>query len=185
MEDKDIVELYWQRSDKAIIETDTKYGRYCKVIAYNICGSEQDAEECVNDTWFSAWNQMPRKRPKMLSPFLGKICRNSAINRTRTKSALKRGGGEYELALYELQECIPDKCNVEQKIELKELVNEINSFTAKLSEEEQLIFTARYWHMASVSYIATKMDMSENNVKVRLHRIRLKLREHLKEEGLC
>ena len=56
MEDAAIVDLYWQRSDLAISETDKKYGRYCHTIAYQICNDNEDAEECVNDTWFRAWN---------------------------------------------------------------------------------------------------------------------------------
>lgn len=90
MEDSDIVELYWMRSEQAISETEVKYGSYCNKIAFNICGSKQDSEECVSDTWFSAWNQMPTKRPRFLSPFLGAICRNIGINRMKRNIAEKK-----------------------------------------------------------------------------------------------
>ena len=106
MEDEQIVDLYWQRSDLAISETNQKYGRYCHRIAYNICGTDEDAEECVNDTWFRAWNLMPDQRPAVLSAFLGRITRNLAIDCIKAKNRLKRGGGEAALALDELEECI-------------------------------------------------------------------------------
>ena len=107
MEDRQIVDLYWQRSDLAISETDQKYGRYCHTIAYNICGTDEDAEECVNDTWFRAWNLMPDQRPTILSAFLGRITRNFAINLIKAQNRIKRGGGEAVYALDELEECIP------------------------------------------------------------------------------
>ena len=103
MQDEQIVELYWQRSDQAISETNQKYGRYCHAIAYNICGLTEDAEECVNDTWLRAWNLMPDQRPRLLSAFLGCITRNFAIDRVKAKNRIKRGGGEAALALDELE----------------------------------------------------------------------------------
>ena len=99
-----IVDLYWQRSDMAISETDKKYGRYCHTIAYHICNDNEDAEECVNDTWFRAWNAMPTDRPNILATFLGRITRNLAISLCRSKYRVKRGGGEMPLALEELDE---------------------------------------------------------------------------------
>ena len=110
---KILVTLYWQRSDQAIPETDRKYGRYCHAIAYNIMTNYEDAEECVNDTWFRAWNLMPDKRPTILSTFLGTISRNLALDRYRRRSRQKRGGGETELALDELEDCIPSSDGVE------------------------------------------------------------------------
>ena len=106
MEDEKIVDLFWQRSDRAIAETDRKYGRYCHTIAYHICGLEEDAEECVNDTWYRAWNLMPDQRPTVLSAFLGRITRSISIDRIRAKNRRRRGGGEATLALDELEECI-------------------------------------------------------------------------------
>ena len=99
MEDEKIVDLFWQRSDRAIAETERKYGRYCRTIACHICGMEEDAEECVNDTWFRAWNLMPDQRPTVLSAFLGRITRSISIDRIRAKNRLRRGGGEAVLTL--------------------------------------------------------------------------------------
>lgn len=106
MEDSRIVELYWKRDADAIPATSEKYGGYCASIAQNILGNEEDAEECVNDTWLGAWNSMPPHRPSVLQAFLGKITRNLSFNRHRRDRAEKRGGGELPLVLDELGECV-------------------------------------------------------------------------------
>ena len=185
MEDEKIVDLYWQRSDLAISETNQKYGRYCHTIAYNICGAEEDAEECVNDTWFRAWNLMPDQRPTILSAFLGRITRSISIDRIKTKNRIKRGGGEAVLALDELEECIPGGTNPVQALEEKELEEAIGNFVAGLSRQEKLIFVLRYWHVAPVEEIAEKLQFSKGKVKSSLFRTRRKLRTYLEEEGLC
>ena len=95
MDDAKIVQLYWERNERAIPATSEKYGRYCDSIARNILGSREDAEECVNDTYLSAWNSMPPHRPDILSAFLGKLTRNLSIKRYRRNTAGKRGGGEF------------------------------------------------------------------------------------------
>lgn len=185
MEDRDIVELYWQRSSQAIEETDSKYGRYCHTIAYNICTNKEDAEECVNDTWFSAWNIMPDKRPNTLRALLGGICRNLALDRWRLKHRQKRGCGETELALEELSKCIPSEGSVEDRIEARELGNAIKFFVSKLREDERNVFIARYYFLAPIPDIAEKNGFSLGKTKMMLQRTRNKLCEYLKEEGLC
>ena len=184
MEDAAIVDLYWQRSDQAIAETDKKYGRYCRSIAWRICNDYEDAEECVNDTWLSAWNAMPTERPHLLSTFLGRITRNLAISVTRAKNRVKRGGGELSLALEELGDCIPSDLDVERSYESKEFRRAIGAFVASLSETEQKAFVARYWYMASVKEIAERLSFSESKTKSMLFRLRNRLRDDLKEEGL-
>ena len=185
MEDKEIVDLYWQRSDLAISETNRKYGRYCHTIAYNICGLDEDAEECVNDTWLRAWNLMPDRRPTVLSAFLGRITRNFAINLIKAKNRLKRGGGEAVLALDELEECIPGGTNPEHVLEEKELEKAIGKFVSELSQTEKTIFVLRYWYVASVEEIAEKLGFKKKKIKSSLFRTRGKLRACLQEEGLC
>ena len=183
MEDREIVDLYWQRSDLAISETENKYGRYCRTIAFNICGDESDAEECVSDTWFRAWNLMPTERPAVLSAFLGCITRSFAINKVRAKNRIKRGGGEAALALEELSECIPGGRSPEKVLEEKELEKRIGRFTAGLKETDRMIFVLRYWYLAPVADIAAKLGCSRGKVKSSLFRTRKKLRETLREEG--
>ncbi|MCR4606305.1 MAG: sigma-70 family RNA polymerase sigma factor [Oscillospiraceae bacterium] len=185
MEDEMIVDLYWQRSDLAISETDKKYGRYCHSIAYNICGTDEDAEECVNDTWLRAWNLMPDQRPAVLSAFLGRITRNIAINCIKAKTRLKRGGGEAAIALDELEECIPGGTEPERVLEEKELETAIGSFVSGLSDAERTVFVLRYWYVASIDEISKKLRFSKGKIKSILFRTRGKLRRYLQEEKLC
>lgn len=185
MKDSAIVDLYWQRSEQAISETDQKYGRYCHLIAYNICGNNEDAENCVNDTWLTAWNSMPDKRPGVLSTFLGYITRNHAIDCFKTMSAQKRGGGEMPLALDELAECIPaHSVDPYQEVEAKELAAAIRTFVGALPETERRIFIARYWFLLSVSDISERMDVSQSKTKTTLYRTRNKLYRYLQKEEL-
>ena len=184
MEDAAIVDLYWQRSEQAIPETDRKYGPYCHTIAYNICTNHEDAEECVNDTWFRAWNLMPDKRPSLLSAFLGAIVRNLALDRYRRRTRRKRGGGEPELALDELGDCVPGSGSVERQIEERELERAVDAFLAALPAEERKIFVARYWFVAPVKEIAARLNCSPGKVKTTLYRLRGRLRGYLQEEGL-
>ena len=183
MEDTRIVQLYWDRDQKAITETATKYGNYCISIAKNILGNKEEAEECVNDTYMNAWNAMPPHRPNMLSTFLGKITRNLSFNRYKHNNADKRGGSEISAVLDELSECVSGKDNVEQEIEYKELIKDIDSFLDTLSPEKRSIFVCRYWYTDSISEIAKQFNMKENTVSMTLNRIRLKLQKYLMERG--
>lgn len=184
MQDAAIVELYWQRSDRAIRETDRKYGRYCHTIAYNICRSREDAEECVNDTWLGAWNAMPDARPSVLSAFLGAITRNLALDRFRRQNRAKRGGGETALALEEMDECVLAGTDVEREIEGRELARAVDAFLAALPETDRRVFTARYWFLVPIREIAAKSGCSEGKIKMQLSRLRRRLRTELEEEGL-
>ena len=183
MDDIKIVQLYWERDQNAITETETKYGNYCTSIAINILGNNEDAEECVNDTYMNAWNSMPPHRPTMLSTFLGKITRNLSFNRYKHNYADKRGGSEISAVLDELSECVSGNSNVEQEIEYKELVKAIDSFLDTLSPEKRSIFVCRYWYTDSISEIAKQFHMRENTVSMTLNRIRLKLKNYLIDGG--
>lgn len=145
MEDREIVNLYWERNSNAIKETASKYGGYCKAIAKNILGNNEDAEECVNDIYLNTWNSIPPNRPNVLSTYLGKITRNLSFDRFRHRHADKRGGGEIELVLDELGECVSGADSVEQEVGKKELIRAINSFLDTLSQEKCNIFLCRYW----------------------------------------
>ena len=122
MEDSVIIDLYWAREERALSETDTKYGGYCRSIAHNILRNREDTEECVSDTWLHAWNAMPPQRPSILSSFLGRITRNLSFDRCRRQNAEKRGGGSLPLALDELSECVPAPGRVEQALEARRIV---------------------------------------------------------------
>ncbi|MBQ9120166.1 MAG: sigma-70 family RNA polymerase sigma factor [Lachnospiraceae bacterium] len=183
MEDNQIVELYWQRNEAAIKETDNKYGAYCFHIADNILDNKEDAEECVNDTWLHAWNGIPPQKPKRLRMFLAKITRNLSFNCFNARNAKKRGGGEIALVLEELSECLAGQADVEGAYEAKELGQSIRSFVWVLPEREGNVFVRRYFFTESVAAIAKRYALSENNVMVILSRTRKRVKAHLAKEG--
>jgi RNA polymerase sigma-70 factor (ECF subfamily) len=183
MDDAKIVRLFWDRDEQAIPATADKYGSYCTAIAKNILGNNEDAEECVNDTYLNAWNSMPPHRPSVLSTFLGKITRNLSFDRYKHNTADKRGGGETTAVLDELLEIVSDTDSVEQEINRKELVKAIDTFLGTLSADKRGIFVRRYWYFDSISTIASRFGMTENNVSVKLNRTRLKLHNYLLERG--
>ena len=183
MDDKNIVDLYWQRSEKAIVETDTKYGAYCFSIAYNVLANNEDAEESVSDTYMAAWNKLPPHRPSILATFLGKITRNISINRWRSRKTYKRGGGEIILTLEELDDCVDGRQDVEGAYESHELARAFNRFLDTLPEAERDIFLRRYWFFDPIADIAESFGYTRSKVTSMLHRTRIKLRKQLEKEG--
>ena len=161
MEDRQIVDLYWSRSEEAISQTQAKYGRYCYKIAYNILGNKEDSEESVSDTYLDAWNAIPPHRPTLLSSFLGKITRRISIDRWRARTAGKRGGSETDLALEELEWCVSGSRSLEDELDRKELIRAL----------------------ASIGDIGALYHFSESKVASMLHRTRKKLRTALEKEG--
>lgn len=183
MEDNRIVALYWARDDRAIDESQRKYGGYCMAIAGRILARQQDAEESVNDTWLGAWNAMPPHRPTVLATFLGKLTRRIALKRWEAERAQKRGGDTVALALEELGECVDGSGDVQQAVEATALAECINGFVLALPQREQTVFLRRYWYLEGVAQIAAELSMTESAVKSMLHRTRLRLREKLEQEG--
>ncbi len=183
MEDKRIVDLYWQRDEQAISETQKKYGSYCYSIAYNILHNSEDAEESVNDTYTDAWNSMPPHRPSVLSTFLGKITRRISIDRFRHRTAEKRGGGELPLVLDELGDCVADDVSVEEVFERQRLAEVVNVFLRSLPDIERRVFLCRYWYMDPIASISKQFRFSESKVQSMLFRTRGKLRIVLVKEG--
>ena len=183
MEDSRIIELYWQRSENAITETDKKYGAYCSTVAFNILLNQEDAEECVNDTWLGAWDAIPPNRPSILRAFLAKITRNLSIKRLEKKLAEKRGGMAEFIVLDELEECIGDQTDVEGIVESHALEELIRRFVRDLPERDGNIFVRRYFYTDPVASIAERYRISENHVMVILSRTRKKLKKELIKEG--
>jgi len=183
LRDEEIIDLYWQREERAISETDIKYGRYCYAIAKNILKTTEDSEECVNDTWMHAWNAMPPERPNFLKLFLAGITRNLSLDTYKRNHAKKRGGDEMALLLDELEECIPSSRSIDEEMEAKELGKIINGFLNTLPERERYVFVRRCYFVESNQAIADKYNLSEQNVRVILNRTRKKLRAYLTREG--
>lgn len=184
MEDRLIVDLYWNRCENAIAETNHKFGRYCFKIAFNILADEYDSEECVNDTYLKVWETIPPAKPNKLAAFLGKITRNLALNRLKHNNTLKRGGGQVTLALDELSECVPDNDDAFSRMEDKVLSELLDRFLEGLSAENRKIFVKRYFEFAGVGDIAAFYSITESKVKMSLHRTRSKLKQYLEKEGI-
>ena len=183
LEDSEIIELFFARTESAIAELSAKYGAVCGRIAKNILKNKLDAEECVNDAYLAAWNTIPPQKPRPLRTYIFRIVRNIAIAKYHSNTCGKRNS-YYDAALDELENCFADtKGTVEQEISAKELSQQINRFLAALDEKSQMMFVRRYWYSDSISDIAKQFGMTGNNVSVSLSRIREKLKAHLKEEG--
>ena len=184
MDDTQIVDLYFARSETAIKETDNKYGGYCYKIAYSILANREDSEESVSDAYLSAWNTIPPRKPAKLSTFLGKLTRNISIDRWRKMSAKKRGNGEVDIALEELSECVSGQPSVEDAVMRKEVIACLNRFLVALSDDERTVFLCRYWYANSLEEIAGKTGFSVGKIKSMLHRTRGKLSRQLDKEEL-
>lgn len=183
MEDSEIIALYFNRDERAIEETNKKYGRYCASIAKNILGSDQSAEECLSDALLSAWSSIPPERPRRLSAYLGRLARNAAFNRYKQARAEKRGGGELPLVLDELAQCVSSRDTVENQLDSQELARALNSYVAALPAERQRAFILRYYHAMKLADIAERMGRSQPWVAKTLERERTRLKKYLIERG--
>lgn len=181
MEDKDIIALYWARSEEAIRRTAEKYGAYCGAIIRRVLGDGRDAEECLSDTWLGAWNAMPPQKPARLPPFLGRIARNTALDRYDYNAAQCRASG-FEAVLEELADCVGGT-PLEEDFDLRRLGEAISGFLDAASPAARLVFLRRYWYCDGVAEIAAGTGFSQSKVKSLLHRTRKGLKEHLRKEG--
>jgi RNA polymerase sigma-70 factor (ECF subfamily) len=181
VEDTKIIQLYWDRDQSAIKESDQKYGRYCFTVANRILESREDSGECVNDTWHNAWRAIPPERPAKLQSFFARITRNLALDRYAYNNAQKRNA-RLETAMDEYWECIPNgEILPEDRIVLKDL---INRFLADLDKQTRIIFLQRYWYVCTAREIARNVGLSESNVNVILHRTRNRFKLYLQKEGI-
>ena len=183
MNDKEIIDLYFARSDAAVAETMGKYGRMLRSIAYSILRNAADSEECENDTYFAAWNQIPPQRPKLLSAFLGRIVRNLAINRYRYYTADKRNRA-FEVALDELGELLPGGEAVDANCNAAVVTACIAKYLSGKSRAKRIVFVRRYWYCDSVHRIAEDCGFSESKVKSMLMRMRRELKAELERSGI-
>jgi RNA polymerase sigma-70 factor (ECF subfamily) len=182
MEDSKIIELYFQRSEDAIVQTDKKYGKYCYAIAYNILKDSSDSQECVNDTYLKVWDNIPPAKPSRFSAFIGKLTRNISIDRLRRSNAQKRISLSVSAVFEEVDEMIADNnIDIHDKVFLS---NTINTFLASLSPKDRKIFVMRYWYMYSSADIGKEMRMSDGSVRMKLSRMRKAFKNHLEKEGV-
>ncbi len=184
MEDIQIIDLYWLRDERAIGETDSKYGAFCHRIAMNILHSFQDSEECVSDTYGRCWDTMPPQRPGSLRAYLGTIVRNLSISRYRSDHAQKRFGGA-EVLLSELSDCVPAPEHVQHTVEAGELSGYISDWLESLRPEDRALFVRRYWNGDAVKELAGELGIRPNALTKRLLRLREGLRRSLEREGVA
>lgn len=183
MEDIQIIDLYWKRDESAIAETERKYGAFCYRIAKNILSINEDAEECVNDTYHQAWKSIPPQYPEKFRAWLGKVVRNIAINRWNKNHTQKRYAGMTEL-LSELEECIPSSQTTEREIEEKELSGYIDAWLRSLDREDRILFVRRYWNGDALCDLAKEWKITPAKLAQRMYRLRGKLRTALEKEGI-
>lgn len=183
MTDSQIIDLYFRRSEQAITETAVQYGKMFYRISYNVLHNNEDAEECVNDTYLTAWNQIPPTRPNHLSVFLSKITRRLSIDKWRRNTAAKRGGGQLDMAVEELDWTLASKDDIEEDYIRSELTRDLNAFLNKLPDNERRVFICRYWYMDSIADIASEFGFTQGKVKTMLMRTRNKLKVYLQEKG--
>lgn len=183
MEDYQIVDLYWARSEYAIEQTERKYGRMLTGISASLVPTAQDAEECVSDTYLAAWNSMPEERPTYLGAFLSKIVRRISIDKFRSLRAGKRGGAQ--MLVDELTDCIPSDCDLQADYDNRQLAEALNTFLLSLEEEKRYMFVRRYYYSDSIADIARQLRVSEGKVKTVLFRTRNALRNFLEREGFA
>lgn len=183
MEDRQIVELFWQRNEAAIAETQKKYGSYCRSIAGSILSQDEDVKEVVNDAYLGTWNAVPPHRPENLSTFLGKIVRRLAMKKLRYLTAEKRVNNEATVSIEELESCIPSPLRAEAHLEKAELTESFNRFLDMLKPEERRIFLRRYWFCDPIPSICSQYGFRQSKVKSMLLRTRKKLASWLRKEG--
>lgn len=183
LEDNEIIELFWQRSQQAIAETDGKYGGRLQSLSMNILHDREDAEECVNDTYHATWNTLPPQRPNYFFAYLAKLARNFSFGKYDYYHAQKRNVTVVELS-DEIENCIPSPNDLEQKMDSREIGRIISEFLYTQSPEMRMVFVRRYWYMESIKDISLAFHSSESKVKSILFRMRNRLREHLEKEGV-
>ena len=184
MDDESIIELFFERSEKAIDETAEKYGALCSKIAVNILGDSGESEEAVNDTWLKAWKTIPPAKPKSLGAYLSVLTRNISLDRYRKKKAAKRIDDTLVSTLDEIAQMLPAEINIERHAEQRQLIERINFFLKKLPKGQRIIFVRRYFYLDSIREIAQRYGFTESNVTVTLTRLRKKLAAFLEKEDL-
>lgn len=182
MEDIEIIDLYWQRNEDAIRETDVKYGKYLKTVAMNILNDHEDSSEAVNDTYLKTWNAIPPQRPNAFLAWLSKITRSLSIDRLRFLNREKRSTSQYDLSLEELGECIGEN-SVNREYDLEILKDAISRFLRGYPEKSRNLFLSRYFYFDSLAKAAEYCGFTESGAKTQLFRMRSALREYLEKEG--
>ena len=183
MDDSQIIDLFFERSEQAIAELSQKYGRVLLGVAQNILNDRRDAEETVNDAYLGVWNTVPPERPVMLQSYACRIVRNLALKKYHANTAKKRNS-TYDAALDELSGCLPSDTDVESEFAAQETMRLINAFLSAQTKEDRMLFVRRYWYADSVGELAERFGIGKHTVSVRLSRLRARLKSYLAKEGV-
>lgn len=184
MEDEAIIQLYWDRSEEAVVQTEHKYGKLLMRISKNILRDGRDAEEAVWDTYSHLWNSIPPERPKKLLAYAARLSRNAALDILRKKHSQKRDE-RGDVLFSELDACLPSAEDPSTRLEEQELVLLINTYLLSIDKLSRVLFVRRYFGMDELDELASDFGMTKNAVNVRLYRVRQGLREHLQKEGVA
>ncbi|MBR6384198.1 MAG: sigma-70 family RNA polymerase sigma factor [Lachnospiraceae bacterium] len=182
MEDKQIIELYFNRSEQAIEETSSKYGKLTRSVSYRIVRNEEDTDECVSDTYMALWNTIPPENPDPFAAYICRLARNISVKKLRYNTADKRNSF-YDVSIGELEEVLTANSDVQKEIEAKELQASINSFLKTLKKTDRVIFVKRFWFNMTLEEISEETGYSKNYINVHLHRTKERLKAHLTKEG--
>ena len=182
MDDKQIIDGLFQRSEDALAHMSRKYEKLCYKLAGNILNDPQDCEECVNDAYLGVWNSIPPNRPDSLMAYLCRIVRNVCLKKYRYNTADKRNS-QMDVAIDELSGILSAREDVEGQVEAARLTEAINAFLGKLKQTDRVVFMRRYFFSDSYEDIALMAGISEKNVSVKLTRIRNRLRDYLNARG--
>ena len=183
LSEEELLDLFFARSEMALLELDRAYGKQCHSLSYQILHSSRDAEECVNDAYLGFWNTVPPNRPSPVQTFLYKIVRNVSIARYHRNLAQKRNSA-YDVSLSEIEPCITSPNGVEEQMNAKLLAEYLGSFLEAQSLENRVIFMRRYWFADAYADIAKQTGLSVKSVSVRLTRMRKQLKSYLMEQGV-
>ena len=182
MDDQSIVQLYLERNENAIVETDLKYGAYIGSVSLNILGNIADMEEAKNDTLSALWNSIPPSVPNNFKAFLTIVARRISLNLLRSKK--RQTENLVDLSFEELDECFPSRANTKEALDRKELKRVLNSFLSSLPDSERRVFICRYFYCDSIAELSKHFVFSQSKIKMMLKRSREKLRKVLEKEDI-
>ena len=185
LSDEQIIELYFAREERAIAETDKKYCQYLHTVAYSILANDQDAEECLQDTYLRVWHAIPPQRPSIFHAFLAKITRNLSLNRLKTANRQKRVPSEASVSLQELEECVSDEDSLARQLQSAAIARAINRYLDGVSDRRMYVFISRYFYALTIPQIAKRLSCSASSVNRELAEIRRELRIELEKEGIA
>ena len=179
IDDEQIIELYWQRNENAIQETDKKYGQFLFRIAYNILHDRLDCEECQHDTYLDVWKAIPPTRPTVFPAFITKIMRRIALDRYKEKTAKRRIPSEYTVSMEDIKDTLHTNETVDSEYAAEELGKIISDYVRSLTDRQRYIFIDRFYLAEPVETIAADLSISVSTIYREIENIKQGLKTYL------